>query len=227
MFGLTDEELSALSEEELDTLNAKTLFIRDAMPGSWLEIAGELQHAAELVWSESNNKVAVEAVFQGSEDGQPRLVELKRYSPLLRVWVLLAGYAVENLVKGLLVAQNPDHISSGKLKNIGQHGIVRLAHQLEGISLSEKEHRVCEVFDEAIPYWGRYPIPKDFRRLTAHMVPDSTFRQIYLDLCERLEATLHELVKDGWDSGVGPAMLKSQDANDIDLTEPFPWTEEE
>ena len=49
--GVSDEELSSLTDHEIDELNARTIFVRDAMPDAWFDYAEELLESAEILWT--------------------------------------------------------------------------------------------------------------------------------------------------------------------------------
>lgn len=117
LFGLSDEELSALSDEELRELNARIIFVRDAMPAAWLDYAEDLRESAELLWMyrEEGLRLEMEGEEQASSQGIRATQHPRKISSISRSYILLAGFALENLIKGLLVAQNPTHINRGKL----------------------------------------------------------------------------------------------------------------
>jgi hypothetical protein len=215
LFGLSEEELLALSSEELKELNAKVVFVRDAMPGAWLAYAEELMESAELIWREKDEGLRLEA--EGARNGpQPgiRLTQRpRRISSISRPYILLAGFALENLIKGLLVAQDPTHINQGKLSSsLKSHELLRLASQVEGLCLSEQEKGVCRIVQDAIPYWGRYPIPLEYNGVLPEVAIDDEFRESFLELHFKLGKRLHLTIRDGWNSGVGPRHLKRRNA---------------
>jgi hypothetical protein len=139
LFGLSEEELSALSDEELEELNAKVIFVRDAMPGDWLDYADELMESAELLWTQKDAglRVEIEGAGQASQPSITMTQQPRRVSSISRSYILLAGFALENLIKGLLVAQNPTHINRGILSNdLRSHNLLRLASKVNGLSLT-------------------------------------------------------------------------------------------
>lgn len=224
LFGLSKEELSALSDEEL---NAKMVFVRDAMPDAWLNYAEELMESAEMLWVQRDEGLRFEAEGTGQAPlpGIRITQQPRKISSISRSYILLAGFALENLIKGLLVAQNPTHINRGKLSgDLKSHKLLRLVSKVEGLSLSEEERRVCQVVQDAIPYWGRYPIPLEYNGVLPEVAIDDKFRQVFLKLHFKLGKQLHGIIRDGWNSGVGPRSIKYRSAkygDEIDYSEPL------
>ena len=102
--------------------------------------------------------------------GKPkRRTESRKISSASRPYILLAGFALENIMKGYLVACDPSFISDGNLRDdLKRHELTILAARIDGIALSENENRFCEVAESDIPYWGRYQVPLAYNRV----VPD-------------------------------------------------------
>ncbi len=125
-------------------------------------------------------------------------------SGISRPYLLLAGFALENLTKGALVARDPLHVSNGSLSRALQtHNLVRLVADL-GESTSVVEQESCRVATSAIPSWGRYPIPIKSKNMTPEVALNEELRAAFLTLFDRVASALREkLHNEGWDSGVG------------------------
>src|SRR5690606_19490623 len=96
------------------------------LPGGWLELSDELIDAAELLW-ESASGLRLEGTGSGSL-AELELRNSRTLSSVSRPYWLLAGFAIENALKGLLVADNPQLISSGVLhKSLKSHRVRTLA----------------------------------------------------------------------------------------------------
>ena len=227
MFGLTEDELDKLSPEQLADLNRRMDFVRLAMPSEWQSYANELMRSAELLWESRENRMRIELLGLAEVvDGTVvRRQTPGRYYSISRPYVLLAGFALENLLKGMLVSGNPEHITSGELSDdLRSHRILDLIDKVGDISLDEHEERFCQIAQSAIPYWGRYPIPLNKNQIMREVGMDDDLRNAFISLFTRLARRLHESTKDGWDSGVGARMYKRRDASMgdmIDLDEPF------
>ena len=138
-----------------------------------------------------------------------------------RTYLLLAGLAIENALKGLLVAVDPSHINSGKLSKVIQsHDIPTLASKLPELKLSDAQLSLCRVLKEAIPYWGRYPIPRRHGNLTMEVPLTDVLRQDFLELFHHLGHMLYWKIRDGWDSGAGPQTIKVRSLRYGDTIDP-------
>ena len=231
IFGLSKEELAALNGEELEKLNAKTIFVRDAMPDAWLNYADELMESAELLWAQKDEGLRLEAesAEQESQTGITITPQPRKISSISRAYILLAGFALENVIKGLLVAQNPAHINQGRLSSdLRSHDLLGLASKVEGLSFSKKEQRVCQIVKDAIPYWGRYPIPLEYNGVLPEVAIDNELRQVFLKLHFKLGKRLHRIIRDGWNSEAGPRSIKYRSVkygDEIDYSEPL-WDQD-
>jgi hypothetical protein len=214
------------TDDQIDDFNNRQLFVRDAMPSSWLSYAEELEEAAEALWADSDNRLVVEAETQ-----LDRSLLVKKSSTHSRSYILLAGLALENVLKGLIIAGDAKLISSGRLdKTLKSHKLLDLAKRIDGLVLSKDEKHVLQICQYAIPYWGRYPIPLEYQGLQPRQAANDKFRTCFRQLHFRLCKWLYDLLKDGWDSGVGPGTLKMRSiryGDTIDPKEKFPWANDD
>jgi hypothetical protein len=151
---------------------------------------------------------------QHNPDGEhARLDQVGRISSISRTYMLFAGFALENVMKGHLVFRDPSHINNGYLsRELKYHDVVGLDMKIPGLQLSEDEHRFCATATAAIPYWGRYPVPLKKRQLLPEIGVDEVLRAAFVGLFGRLASELYWAVRDGWDSGVGSKTLKIRSA---------------
>jgi hypothetical protein len=180
--------------------NRRMIWVRDAMPGEWLEYADELLDAAEVLWHSPTAGLRVES------DVDPITSELMlyRFSTVSRPYVLLSSFALENLLKGVLVARDPSLISTGRLPpTFTTHKLSRLSAKIAGLGLSPEEVSVLTIAEKALPYWGRYPVPLIPDGVLPEIAIDEEYRSTYLALHYRLGKIIYDAIRDGWDSGVG------------------------
>lgn len=101
------------------------IFVMKAAPCEWQDLAEELKTSMDYLWEKEKwgKKIKYDDI-----DGY------QEKSNISRTWLLLAGFAIENLLKGLIIAKNPSYISNGKLsRKIRNHELLRLA-------------RLCNIF---------------------------------------------------------------------------------
>jgi hypothetical protein len=72
--------------------------------GHWLSRANALKRGADLILDELNKSLAIYPY------GRAPYEELALFLP----YMLLSGYALENLMKGILVEKNPSIVSNGE-----------------------------------------------------------------------------------------------------------------
>ena len=194
---------------DLEAANRREVFVRDASPSSWLDLGEELRDAAEELWNASANHMRLVATL--NEDKEPKSAE--KIIGFSRPYLLLAGFAIENVVKGSLVATNPSLIASGSLdKSIKSHNLLALISKLQSIALSSGEQTFCQIASSAIPYWGRYPIPLDSNSVLPEVAVTESLREAFLQLFDRLATDLYWKVRNGWNSGVGSVTVKIRSA---------------
>ena len=110
-------------------------------PLSWLLKAESLISSFEVLIAD-DERLALE--------GQPgRRIQSVAY--------MLAGFAIENLLKGLLVARESPFDENGRFK-FATHDLRQLA-QDAGYELDESENRLLERVQEFTVWTGRYPVP--------------------------------------------------------------------
>jgi hypothetical protein len=213
-----DSNLDASIPESVNDFNSLQEFVRDASPGQWLEYAEELRDNAELIWSHEDESLRLRVVA----NAEPYAVgDPFRVSGVSRTYLLLAGFALENVLKGLIVLDDPCHINTGVLsRELKSHNIEVLASKARNLILSEDENEFCSLVTAVIPYWGRYPIPLDKNRIMPEVGMTEARRHLFLGLFDRLAHRLYWAVRDGWDSGVGPKDLKIRSVRYGDCIDP-------
>ncbi len=208
------------SDQQLADWNQKQEFVRDAMPSEWLGYAEDLADAAEALWTDRNQGMRLETTGQ-----RERPTTSTKTSAHARSYILLAGLALENALKALLVAGDPALVNAGVLAaSLKSHKLTELAAKIPGAGITGEETQILETCQEAIPYWGRYPIPLSYRGVSPAAAASAAFRDVFNQLHRRLCQAVHEQIRDGWDSGVGPKLLKTRSAkygDQINLTEPL------
>ena len=114
--------------------------------GSWLGSAGDLMRSAALVWP-------------------------KRQTGVVWVALMLRGYAVENLLKGVWVADGGTLSDGGRFQGIPEtkdHRLESMARKV-GVSCgSEVRRNLLEALSNAVLHLGRYPVSKKHTQFASH-----------------------------------------------------------
>jgi len=105
-------------------------------PVNWAYMATALQKAAsQLDWTRKKD------------------ITDWRYVPIYR---MLIGFSLENLLKGIFIAENPEGIEVSKLN----HGLKQYAEKIKGVHISSDEKALLAQLEPYVKWAGRYPMPK-------------------------------------------------------------------
>ncbi|NID11346.1 hypothetical protein [Fibrivirga algicola] len=189
-------------------------YIKRAFPEHWFDYARELRDASLILWRNHSNELIV---YLTHDEGN---YHRKLYS---RTYFLLMGLAIENLFKGLLISENPEYVKDGIIhRDISSgHNILFLSEKVKSLVFSNEEEEICKVLSDVIPYWGKYPIPKNFKQLKSEVFMSEDWFSKLLNLYDKLEIQLYILNYDGikGPNGINFPKIRIQDL-DIKLGRP-------
>ncbi|SDZ22097.1 hypothetical protein SAMN05444004_1089 [Jannaschia faecimaris] len=174
-------------------------FFEEAAPELWYTYAYELADIADAVFRNSKGQF----VAYMHEDADGSITKARR--PFVsRPVLLLYGLSLENLIKGLLISENPKLMQGGKLsKYLQVHNLVKLSRRLKSIQLDGSELQILELLSDVVPYHGRYPVPRG----AESMKPEQYISESIYDACralfKRLEMQLYKLNHQGIDAPEG------------------------
>jgi hypothetical protein len=131
--------------------------VRD--PRSWFGCAREL---SELLPSLGEEMAGEVGALNRDHSHVPR-----RLMALGRAFQLLAGYAVENYLKGLWITRSGGAAASEAAlatepflpSGMPDHNLARLAREA-GVALDPRQNRSLELLERSITWYARYPVPK-------------------------------------------------------------------
>ena len=169
--------------------NKVEYYIEKGFPEQWFDYANELKEAAQTLWkSDSNTYIGY---LKGNDFYQKKLFS--------RTYFFLLGIAIENLLKGILISENPNHIKDGKISPeiSSGHNLKKLSEKINSLDFNTDEIRLFEILSEVIPYWGKYPIPKDFNQIKEEKFFNENLFIELINLYEKLELKIYNLNKDG------------------------------
>ncbi len=172
----------------------KDEFVYRANPNEWLEVSDELNESIKVITKNSKS----EFFKSDTWDGIPT-----RKLMSSRSLFLLMGFALENLIKGILIFDNPELVNKGELnKEIKSHNIKNLASKISDLELDNKSNELLKILSDAIPDWGRYPCPLKFQQLKDEVRFTEEMKTRYSTLREQMRNKLIERLKKGWISGL-------------------------
>jgi len=151
---------------------AKQTFKAGQQPAAWLRSARRLRDAAEAIlmhelsaeraYSEALKIADEEAVAEmASNDSGVGSAEIKAIAPNYPPAQLLYAYAIENVLKGLMVFKRPDLIQEHELHGeLTTHDLNELAKKAKVTVEQQHEQPVLEALTRLSIWAGRYPISR-------------------------------------------------------------------
>jgi hypothetical protein len=129
----------------------RTLYERASRePLAWRMASDSLRRAARTLLPVIENDEKVLCNQQSEDNIEP---------PLSPVYMLLVGLAIENLVKGICVANAPNIIENDRLgRGMRTHSILDLLARAH-VTVSQEDSELIERLEVFVNWAGRYPIP--------------------------------------------------------------------
>ena len=179
--------------------NSDKQFIESAAPEFWYTYANELADTADAIYRTSKDQW----VFYNQSSADGSLNNYKR--PLIsRPVMLLYGLSFENIIKGLLISEEPNLLQGGKLsKHLLGHDLVKLAGRLKSIQLVDKELELLALLSDVVPYLGRYPVPRKAQELKPEKYISEDIHTSCRALFLRFEMQIYRLNFQGIDAPEG------------------------
>ncbi len=185
-----------------DPLNNKVGKLKNTpLDALWYELSGD-----PIFWKGKANELKCSAIVLADKffnDCQA----LKRYvsdheatgdsnvqlnCSTLSQFMLLSGFALENLFKGLIIYKEPNLVSSGQIQGIlRSHDLLALASRAELI-LSDEEKRFCILASSATISWGRYPISNSSSTVIGSVSVSGSAVEIFDVLFNRIDGLFVE-----------------------------------
>jgi hypothetical protein len=94
---------------------------------------------------------------------------------LLTEYCLLMGYALENLLKGILMAEHPEYFKPDtKITDIRSHNLVSLCERCS-LQITVDEEELLKKLTDHIEWVGKYPVPLELSGMYPRRKPDGTW----------------------------------------------------
>lgn len=168
-------------------------------PEVWLRTARVLRRAADLLWR------SVREAFEVSRGPAAQPGVRRRYLPdptaaeeaqmrleLLSVVMMLAGFALENLAKGMIIGRETKRVTPAGIERWHKgHDLVALFARAE-FALTAEETDLARRMTAHVVWGGRYPVPMKFTP-TAERHWKHTDYDVFSELFDRVAAQ--------WDTG--------------------------
>jgi hypothetical protein len=138
-------------KQEFEKFHKDSWYTLSIDPKTWLRSAEHLKNAADalrksLLWP------ATREIY-----GHKSAVADFHYGP---VYMLLAGLAIETLIKGIIVAKHPDFVKQQKLSvELTNHNLTDL-FETAGLMKSNAHNNLLLRLQNYVKIFGRYPVTK-------------------------------------------------------------------
>jgi hypothetical protein len=174
--------------------NPQYRFEHLAVPGMWLHTADLLKESGDVLLRHGLELWESAGVKAGPGERVPLL------SVDQSVVMYLYALAIENLVKGIIIARDPRKLRRGKLSWPRDGHRLRELFREADISFRDRyeEQLICKQFQGFLDWKGRYPIPKHKHALVKaplfHVRFHSTgdFQSLYGPLRQTLLGEIHK-----------------------------------
>lgn len=159
-------------------------------PKSWYQKAVTLRAAASTLYASmaddldryENALQEAQEKLSSSADGQ---VEIEHDAPDVLPFYLLSGYAIENLLKAVMVYRSPSLINADHLSSkLTKHELPLLA-ETAGVEISPHEAAVLRWLEEVVVWKGRYQAPLKRVRLGKFWAFDHADKSMR-EMCNKL-----------------------------------------
>jgi hypothetical protein len=149
------------------------------LPISWKMQALKLKRASDKIFISSFN--ARKEIWAKSESNSDTLADHIDVQ-LISVYLLLMGFAIENLIKGLLFFQHPEYLIDDKQLSREVTGGHNLRHlfELSDWTFESKDKHWLECLSIYITWAGRYPIPLNLTAMLPKKEKDGTWTESFL-----------------------------------------------
>lgn len=179
--------------------NLEKEFVEKAAPEYWYTYAYELADTADQIYRTSKKQFV--AYLHEYEDGSKKT---ERRPLVSRPVLLMYGLCFENLIKALLISEEPSLLRGGKLsKHLLGHDLIKLAGRLKSIDLHKKETSLLALLSDVVPYHGRYPVPRNAQDMKPECYINEEVYESCRQLFDRLELQLYRLNYNGVDAPEG------------------------
>jgi len=161
-------------------------------PEAWMRSGETLRECAVILGA--LHTVSIRAALSGDTSESA----LRYLSGTGQVFQMLAGLAIENLAKALLVHRKLVSVTKGRItrSDLQAHGVETLLGRAR-VKLSKEERRLIRRLDKAVDWSGRYPVPLTSTTLTmqGQHVSTLTGPEEFTTLFRRLASELPPLGK--------------------------------
>ena len=127
-------------------------------PHMWFAEGAGLMRAAYVLWGCHQRRRDDETRRGSGEFSEDHVVDIST-DRFVSAYMLLAGFAIENAVKGLIISQQDTPVNLQRLPDEVRGHNLKVLFATAGVQLAAKDELLIEALQEAIVWKGRYHTP--------------------------------------------------------------------
>lgn len=159
-------------------------------PHAWFLVASELHEQAKLLKSSNQSQISRIDCAQNSNSS---------WNTSNRSTFLLAGFALENILKAYLVYEYPQFIKGGFLANgIKTHKLTKLARKSTLVPYKLRSINTLKYFEDGLESWARYPCGLNWAQTKEQELLKEKMWKNYLWLMKSYEVRFKKLIAKEW-----------------------------
>lgn len=172
------------------SLNQSAEFEEIANPHSWFLVASELHEQAKSLRENDSSKIT-----RSNFGKSPNMT----WNTSNRTVILLAGFALENIIKAFLIYEYPDFVRNGFLaKNIQTHKLSKLAKMCSLLPYKARSMNTLKYYEEGLESWARYPCGLNWAQTKEQILLSEKLWRSYMWLMRAYELRFKKLIRIGW-----------------------------
>lgn len=161
-----------------------------ANPHSWFLVASELHEQAEQLRN-SNSSTITRRNFVDPN--------VATWNTSNRTVILLAGFALENIIKAYLIYEQPEFVQNGFLsKKIQTHKLTKLAGQSSLLPYQSQGANTLRYYEDGLESWARYPCGLNWAQTKEQNLLSQKLWKNYMWLMGAYESRFKKLMHKGW-----------------------------
>jgi len=113
--------------------------------------------------------------------------------------ILLAGFALENIIKAYLIYEYPEFVQNGFLsKKIQTHELTKLAKRSSHLPYQSRSVNTLSYYEDGLESWARYPCGLNWAQTKEQNILSKKVWKNYMWLMRAYESRFKKLILKGW-----------------------------
>lgn len=172
------------------SLKQSVEFEEIANPHSWFLVASELHEQAQSLMDCASSNITRRNLVESQEI---------TWNTSNRTVILLAGFALENIIKAYLVYEYPEFVQNGFLsKKIQTHKLTKLATESSLLPYKSQGANTLKYYENGLESWARYPCGLNWAQTKEQNLLSEKEWKNYLWLLRAYESRFKKLMLKGW-----------------------------